>query len=553
MSKNIPTNKKLYARVKAEAKRKFDRWPSAYGSAWLVREYKKRGGGYRKAEQGMEVPEEYTYGGITYADSAYMYGGEDEYGYGGEDKYAKGGGIPQRYRNMGFTKVGVKKKSTRPGKKWMVLAKKGDKYKVVHGGFKGMKDFKQHGSAKRKKRFWDRMGGRDSAKAKDPFSPLYWHKRFGTWEAGGEFQPHMMYDPETGKGYMADKPEDHKRMSKLGYLHEDEMQEMRAGGEYFNEDSMDFYQEGGEQSFLDNVQAFFTNSGDTKFADKLKSAWYTNGSFLGEKDTEEERHMNNGWTEFPNQQSYERKKQEFRNYRKALESWEQSGKKGDKPESPKWLVFKKGGTNNAGFKALPPEVQQNILDNMGIGGECYSCGGQKKYQFAGQTMEDPFTPEERASMQPVTPIEDMILSTYALEQMQFEDPEEELDFKFIPGESARMITTEDTMRMKRPDYRMEMALARTAAANRLSDFIGSGQALRTQADQRTNLLTDNFIAPMTGNNRGDYDINTGIFRPNDYVPTQFQAQFKAGGQTGMVDEETLKALIAAGADIELLD
>jgi hypothetical protein len=46
-SKNKPTNPKLYAQVKAEAKRKFDRWPSAYGSAWLVKEYKKRGGGYR--------------------------------------------------------------------------------------------------------------------------------------------------------------------------------------------------------------------------------------------------------------------------------------------------------------------------------------------------------------------------------------------------------------------------------------------------------------------------------------------------------------------------
>jgi hypothetical protein len=30
------------------------------------------------------------------------------------------------------------------------------------------------------------MGGKDSAKAKDPFSPLYWHKRFGTWAQGGQ-------------------------------------------------------------------------------------------------------------------------------------------------------------------------------------------------------------------------------------------------------------------------------------------------------------------------------------------------------------------------------
>ena len=41
-----PTNKALYNRVKAEAKRKFKVYPSAYANGWLVREYKKRGGGY---------------------------------------------------------------------------------------------------------------------------------------------------------------------------------------------------------------------------------------------------------------------------------------------------------------------------------------------------------------------------------------------------------------------------------------------------------------------------------------------------------------------------
>jgi hypothetical protein len=42
-----PTNPELYARVKAEAKRKFDVYPSAYANGWLVKEYKRRGGGYR--------------------------------------------------------------------------------------------------------------------------------------------------------------------------------------------------------------------------------------------------------------------------------------------------------------------------------------------------------------------------------------------------------------------------------------------------------------------------------------------------------------------------
>ena len=35
-----------------------------------------------------------------------------------------------------------------------------------------------------------------------------------------DFEPHMMYDPKTGKEYKAEKPEDHERMKKLGYDHE---------------------------------------------------------------------------------------------------------------------------------------------------------------------------------------------------------------------------------------------------------------------------------------------------------------------------------------------
>ena len=42
----VPKDKALYSRVKSEAKKKFDVYPSAYANAWLVREYKKRGGTY---------------------------------------------------------------------------------------------------------------------------------------------------------------------------------------------------------------------------------------------------------------------------------------------------------------------------------------------------------------------------------------------------------------------------------------------------------------------------------------------------------------------------
>lgn len=45
--KPVPTNKKLYSRVKAEAKRRFKVYPSAYANGWLVKTYKARGGKYR--------------------------------------------------------------------------------------------------------------------------------------------------------------------------------------------------------------------------------------------------------------------------------------------------------------------------------------------------------------------------------------------------------------------------------------------------------------------------------------------------------------------------
>jgi hypothetical protein len=46
-----PADKELYSRVKAEAKEKFDVYPSAVANAWVVREYKKRGGTYKRKSE----------------------------------------------------------------------------------------------------------------------------------------------------------------------------------------------------------------------------------------------------------------------------------------------------------------------------------------------------------------------------------------------------------------------------------------------------------------------------------------------------------------------
>ena len=42
-----PADQNLYNRVKAAAKRKFTVYPSAYANAWVVEEYKRRGGKFK--------------------------------------------------------------------------------------------------------------------------------------------------------------------------------------------------------------------------------------------------------------------------------------------------------------------------------------------------------------------------------------------------------------------------------------------------------------------------------------------------------------------------
>ena len=51
-----PRNKALYNKVLQEGRRKFDVWPSAYGSAWLVKTYKKRGGTYSGSKGPVKKP-----------------------------------------------------------------------------------------------------------------------------------------------------------------------------------------------------------------------------------------------------------------------------------------------------------------------------------------------------------------------------------------------------------------------------------------------------------------------------------------------------------------
>lgn len=47
VKKNVPKNPGLWSRVKAEAKQKFDVYPSAYANAWAAKKYKASGGAWK--------------------------------------------------------------------------------------------------------------------------------------------------------------------------------------------------------------------------------------------------------------------------------------------------------------------------------------------------------------------------------------------------------------------------------------------------------------------------------------------------------------------------
>lgn len=91
-------------------------------------------------------------------------------------KQGEGGGITYAGRNFpGFNKP---VKSWRPGKKRAVLAKKGDKVKVVHYGATG---YKNNYSAEAKKSYLARSAGiknkSGQSTANDVFSPNHWARK----------------------------------------------------------------------------------------------------------------------------------------------------------------------------------------------------------------------------------------------------------------------------------------------------------------------------------------------------------------------------------------
>jgi uncharacterized protein YecT (DUF1311 family) len=56
--KNVPTSPEKWAQAKAQAKAKFDVYPSAYANGWAAKKYKEMGGGWKSVSEAKEVGDE---------------------------------------------------------------------------------------------------------------------------------------------------------------------------------------------------------------------------------------------------------------------------------------------------------------------------------------------------------------------------------------------------------------------------------------------------------------------------------------------------------------
>ena len=651
---NKPTNPQLYSRVKAQAKKKFDRWPSAYGSAWLVEEYKRRGGGYRTAKDGMEIPgyDLMANGGMMYGDYYFpmmdeggemalgqiaavtdkmsklqqflnpnsdvepwvasklavmddsagaiydymMYNPEAQESEEGEPEMEemRNGGIPNRYKNMGFNKVGVKKQSNRPGKKWMVLAKKDDKYKVVHGGYKGMKDFTQHRNENRRDRFWNRMGGRNSAKATDPFSPLYWHKRFGTWAEGGEPQ---------NEGFQALPQEVQAKI----------MANMMYGGDMYAMGGMPCYECGGQMKYKKGGTPFiamaYFEDGGIKIDPAKKGTFKAQATRMGMSVQEAAEAILNA-PEGRYSPEMRRKANFARNFAKeygGMMEYQTGGSgmgnmymndmefdmlQAGLPESrisPDLATMREYQLNEqeapAGFVSdIPAPAKRGAASGM---------GQMALDNFAfNQAMAEPEAPEATEPELDFSAFEDMG------PQMEVSDDEK---VEFIPGRSKNMYATKDFVAGLRgpkggfnpfiagnigdQSFRVQTSdipkLAMKAAKNRYADYSTAGKGFKSatnalgdlvslgswfgkgakdaqaRRDAQRRTFTDNLYSTMpagiTGQ-RGDYDI-MGNFRPDETLTSRTymsEAYMQMGGEIEMTDDQ-IRQLVALGAEIEILD
>ena len=102
--------------------------------------------------------------------------------------------FPERYKKLGFTGYNQPKKSNRPEKKEMVVAKEGDKVKLIHYGDSSM----GHNYSEEARKNFKARHGKNIAKGK--LSAAYWaDKRLWAGPSGSKKEPPKSQKLKFGK------------------------------------------------------------------------------------------------------------------------------------------------------------------------------------------------------------------------------------------------------------------------------------------------------------------------------------------------------------------
>jgi len=101
--------------------------------------------------------------------------------------------FPERYKKLGFTGYNQPKKSNKPGKKEMVVAKEGDTVKLIHYGDSSM----GHNYSEEARKNFKARHGKNIAKGK--LSPAWWSNERLWKEGGSSKQPPKSQKLKFGK------------------------------------------------------------------------------------------------------------------------------------------------------------------------------------------------------------------------------------------------------------------------------------------------------------------------------------------------------------------
>ena len=188
-----------------------------------------------------------------------------------------------------------------------------------------------------------------------------------------------------------------------------------------------------------------------------------------------------------------------------------------------------------------------------------------KYQIQGQTIEEPTTMLDEVTvygermgsnlpskgLAPI-PIEMPKLGPMPTISLPQEQQAQPTDTQTVQGKKGWGY---EAMGGKDDPWWQRNVAAVAYAPGIAANFMQSAIDNRTAAKGRKNYMTDytdDVVRQGLALSRGDYEMNTDALDVTNRTPVQFGNYFEAGGET-TIDETLLKDLIAAGADIEILE